>query len=168
MREPLRALVLTCAALGALILNCGEARAQAPNGRGDGKPIVTVSYYKIEAGRQDEWLALYKKYHRPIVQYLLDSGAMQSSKLYAAVEHAPGQPWDFAIINTTPPEGRGPPAALARGEIIRKLFPDIDDYARGEKARWALTVDHWDDRLHELDINEEPLSVYYPIVPPRK
>jgi len=33
---------------------------------------------------------------------------MQNSRIYAAIEHAPGQPWDFAIINVTPPEGSAP------------------------------------------------------------
>ncbi len=36
---------------------------------------------------------------------------------------------------------------------------------KGERARWALTIDHWDESFVELDINEEPFSLYYPIVP---
>ena len=43
------------------------ARAQATIGAGDGKNTVSVDFYKVPPGRQDEWLALYKKYHYPIM-----------------------------------------------------------------------------------------------------
>jgi len=39
------------------------ALAQANNGAGEGKPEVHVDFYKLPPGRQDEWLALYKKSH---------------------------------------------------------------------------------------------------------
>jgi hypothetical protein len=42
------------------------ARSQATIGAGDGKNTVSVDFYKVPPGRQDEWLALYKKNHYPI------------------------------------------------------------------------------------------------------
>jgi hypothetical protein len=45
------------------------ARAQATIGAGDGKNTISVDFYKVPPGRQDDWLALYKKYHYPIMQY---------------------------------------------------------------------------------------------------
>jgi hypothetical protein len=143
-------------------------QAQGQNGRGAGKPQVGVSYYKTPPGRQDEWLALYKKYHRPIMKYQLEHGYTLSSKLYAAGNHAPGQPWDFAIINISPPESERVKLPLSRPELIKKLFPDIEDYVKGERQRWALTIDHWDEKFVELDWDVEPFSVYYPIDPPKK
>jgi hypothetical protein len=143
----------------------GTAYAQGQNGRGLGKQQVSVAYYKVPPGKQDEWLALYKKYHKPIMQYQIDQGYTTSSTLYTAGNHSPGQPWDFAIISISPPENERPKLALTRPQLIKKLFPDLEDYVRGERARWALTLDHWDDKLVELDIYQEPLSLYYPLDP---
>jgi hypothetical protein len=52
---------------------------------------------------------------------------------------------------------------MTRGQLIRKLFPDVEDYVKGERQRWALTVNHWDEELVEMDVKREPLSVYYPL-----
>jgi hypothetical protein len=168
LKHRFRAAALSIAFLAGLLAIQDTAFAQAQNGRGAGKERVSVSYYKTPPGRQDEWLALYKKYHRPIMQYQLERGLTLSSKIYVAGQHSPGQPWDIAIINISPPEGKGPKPELSRGELIKKLFPDLEDYVRGERERWALTIDHWDERFVELDINEEPFSLYYPIVPEKK
>lgn len=160
-------LVATLAVLAATAggLASGLTYAQGQNGRGLGKQQVGVSYYKVPPGRQDEWLALYKKYHKPIMQYQIDKGVTISSTLYTAGNHSPGAPWDFAIISISPGEGEKPKLGLTRPQLIKKLFPDIEDYVRGERQRWALTIDHWDEKFVELDIYQEPLSVYYPIEP---
>lgn len=163
-----RAAALAIGAIAVFTISTDTLQAQAQNGRGVGKPRVGVSYYKTPPGRQDEWLALYKKYHRPIMEHQLKTGATLSSKIYVAGNHAPGQPWDIAIINVSPAAGQGPKETTNRGELIKQLFPDLEDYVRGERERWALTIDHWDESFVELDWNEEPFSVYYPIVPAKK
>jgi hypothetical protein len=148
---------------GALNLNCNIARAQAMVGRELGTNRVSVDYYKAPPERQDEWLALYKKYHRPIMDFQISRGVTIRSTLYAAKSHSPGMPWDFVIINVSPPEGQGPKLGMTRAEVIRKLFPDVEDYGKGERQRWALTVNHWDEELVELEVTRDPLSVYYPL-----
>jgi hypothetical protein len=169
MKSMIRMFTIAIAALVVLSFSSETLQAQGQNGRGVGKNRVGVSYYKTPPGRQDEWLALYKKYHRPIMDYQISKGVTISSTLYAAGDHAPGQPWDFAIINISPPEGEAPKLGLTRAELIKKLFADIEDYVKGERQRWALTIDHWDESLVELDTEKEPLSLYYPIdAPPAK
>jgi hypothetical protein len=168
MRSWFGKLALVAAAIGLVAATTGDALAQGQNGRGDGKQKVGISYYKTPPGRQDEWLGLYKKYHRQIMQYELDKGVILSSKVYVAGNHAPGQPWDIAIITISPAPGTAPPLGISRGELIKKLFPNIEEYVAAERQRWALTIDHWDEGLVELDINEEPFSVYYPIVAQKK
>ena len=66
------------------------AFAQAQNGRGAGLNKVGIGYYKVPPGHQDEWLELYQKWHRPIMQENLRTGATLSSRLYAAGNHAHG------------------------------------------------------------------------------
>ncbi len=113
-------------------------------------------------------LAAYKKYHRPIMDFYIQKGVVISSTLYAPKSHSPGMPWDFAIIIVSPPEGEAPKLGMTRAAVIRKLFPDIEDYVRGEKLRWSLTVNHWDEEFVELDVTRDPLSVYYPLDAPPK
>lgn len=167
--------VLQVAAVGALLLGAVRfdsqaVHAQAMAGRQLGTNKVSVDYYKAPPGRQDEWLAAYKKYHRPIMDFYIQKGTVISSTLYAPKSHSPGMPWDFAIIIVSPPDGEGPKLNMTRAEVIRKLFPDIEDYVRGEKLRWSLTVNHWDEEFVELDVTKDPLSVYYPLdaPPPKK
>ena len=50
-------------------------------------------------------------------------------------------PYDFVIISVSPAKPK--PLGLSRGELIRKLFPDIETYVAGEKRRRELTTDHW-------------------------
>ena len=146
--------LVTCMALSP------AAFAQAANGNGNCAQRVDIGYYKIERGRQDEWLALYQKWHRKVMLYEIAHGVAISSKLYETASHSPGMPWDFAIINVYPAK---PPAhPISRPELLRKVFPDIPAFIAAEKQRWALTVDHWDESLLEMNTNE-PLSVYAPV-----
>lgn len=170
MKSILRVSTASLLMLLAAFTSAPPAHAQAMAGRQLGTNKVSVDYYKAPPGRQDEWLALYKKYHRPIMDFYIQKGVVISSTLYAPKSHSPGMPWDFAIINISPPEGEGPKLAMTRAEVIRKLFPDIEDYVKGERQRWALTVNHWDEEFVELDVTKDPLSVYYPLdaPPPKK
>lgn len=168
MNSPARLAATSLIAFAMMSFSSSQSHAQAMAGRQMGTNQVSVDYYKAPPGRQDEWLALYKKYHRPIMDFQIQKGVTISSTLYAAKSHSPGMPWDFVIINISPPEGQGPKLGMTRAEVIRKLFPDIEDYVRGERQRWALTVNHWDEELVEIDVTRDPLSVYYPLDAPAK
>lgn len=146
----------------ALGLTTTDARSQAVAGRADpNKPQVEVSYYKVPPGRQDEWLALYHKYHYPIMKYSIEKGLVISEQLFTRQQHELSPDWDFMIIIVTPPPSKAKHDDKTRGEVIRQLFPDVDDYVRGEKERWALTLLHWDDILLELDPTKAT-SLYQP------
>lgn len=151
------------AVLGFAVIGIQSAAAQALSGRQlPDRPRVGVSYYKVPPGKQDEWLALYKKWHRPIMEAQIKAGTTASSVLYALSNHQIGSPYDFVIISVSPADPK--PLGLSRGELIKKLFPDTEAYVAGEKKRWELTVDHWDTGLLEINVDEPNPSVYYPII----
>jgi len=161
MRKFITATALAVAALATPLALAPSAHAQAQNGLGRGLQRVSVAYYKTPPGQQDAWLDLYRRWHRPIMRENLRLGLTISSRLYVAGDHSPGRPWDFAIITVSP---ASPPAnSPTRAAIIHRIFPDLDAYAAGERARWALTVDHWDERFVPLNYDQEPFSVYYPV-----
>ena len=163
MRNVLRrSTVWTLFALAVMsIFASSIASAQATIGAGDGKNTVSVDFYKVPPGRQDEWLALYRKYHYPIMQYQKAHGQVISETVYTRAIHQLSPSWDFAIVIIAPPAEKRPKAELNRSQIIRKLFPDVEDYVKGEKARWSLTIEHWDESWTEVDIDNHP-SLYEP------
>jgi hypothetical protein len=144
------------------------AEAQAMTGRDIGQNRVHVAYYRVPPGRQDEWLALYKKYHKPIVDFQIQKGVTISSKLYSPKMHEGEKAWDFEIISVSPPDGQAPKLGMTRAEVIRKLFPDIEDYVKGERQRWALTLVCQEGDLVEIDTARDPVSLYYPFDAPEK
>jgi hypothetical protein len=168
MRLIRRLTAITCIVAAMMSLPSKPVHAQAMAGRDIGLNRVHVAYYKTPPGRQDEWLALYKKYHKPIVDLQIQKGVTISSTLYAPKSHEGEKSWDFVIISISPPDGQGPKLAMTRAEVIRKLFPDIEDYVRGERQRWALTVLCQEGELVEIDVTRDPLSVYYPLDSPEK
>jgi hypothetical protein len=155
-RKIVLAVVLTFTALSSV-----EVFAQGNNGAGTGKNVHSVDFYKLPPGRQDEWLALYKKYHYPIMQYEREHGQVISETLYTRAAHHISPSWDIAIVIVAPPPEKRPKADKTRQDLIRSLFPDLDDYVKGERARWALTLEHWDEQWVEVDIEKNP-SLYYP------
>ena len=50
-----------------------------------------MDFYKVPPGKQDEWLALYKKYHYPIMQYQKAHGQVISETVYTRAD-PPGKP----------------------------------------------------------------------------
>ncbi len=152
-------LLIALAVLSTALLS--TAHAQATIGAGDGKNTMSVDFYKVPPGKQDEWLALYKKYHFPIMQYQKAHGQVISETVYTRAVHQVSPSWDFAIVIVAPPADKRPKAEYTRSQLIRKLFPDIDDYVKGEKARWSLTLEHWDESWTEVDIENHP-SLYEP------
>jgi len=156
-----RATWLLCALSLLLLASSTNARAQATIGAGDDKNAMHVDFYKVPPGKQDEWLALYKKYHFPIMQYEKAHGQVISETVYTRAIHQLSPSWDFAIVIVVPPAGKAPKPEYTRSQLIRKLFPDVDDYVKGEKARWSMTIDHWDESWTEVDIENHP-SLYEP------
>ena len=143
------------------IMSPVAAFAQANNGASEGKPEVHVDYYKLPPGRQDEWLALYKKYHYPIMEYMIQQGQVTSETIYTRAIHQVSPSWDIAIVIVLPPAGQRKKPELTRAQLIRKLYPDLEDYVKAEKQRWALTVEQWNEGWVEVDLDKNP-SLYYP------
>jgi len=168
MRLIERLSAMSCIIAVMMCLHSVPAQAQAMSGRDIGQNHVHVAYYRVPPGRQDEWLALYKKYHKPIVDFQIQKGVTITSTVYAPKFHEGEKAWDFVIVNVSPPDGKAPKLGMTRAELIKKLFPDVDDYVRGERQRWALTLVCQEGELAEIDMNRDPVSVYYPLDDPEK
>lgn len=139
----------------------GAAFAQASNGGRGSQPVVDVSYYKLPPGRQDEWLALYKKWHYPIMKWYKAHGLVTSETVYTRAAHELSPSWDIAIMIISPPPDQAKKPPMTRAQVIRHVFPNLDEYVKGEKERWSMTLAHWDERWVRVDVEKNP-SLYYP------
>lgn len=152
-----------CAAVAMMSFAGSPAHSQAMAGRDLGGYRIHIAYYRTPPGRQDEWLALFKKYHMPIMNLEIKEGLVISDTVYAPRYHEGENAWDFIIITVTPPAGRAPKLHITRAQEIRKLFPDIKEYVRGERARWALTLVCRENDLVKIDMSRDAPSVYSPL-----
>jgi len=154
-------LMILLSMLSLSVFSTVEAFAQANNGAGEGKPEVHVDFYKLPPGRQDEWLALYKKSHFPLMKWQIDHGQVISETVYTRIIHELSPSWDIAIMIVLPPASQRKKPEMTRAQLIRKLYPDLDEYVKEERQRWALTLEHWDEQWMPLDLEKNP-SLYYP------
>jgi len=86
-------------AAGLATLSSTLCFAQANNGAGEGKPVVHVDFYRLPPGRQDEWLALYRKVHLQVMQWEKEQGQVISETIYT---HAAHQATFMSFSNETP------------------------------------------------------------------
>ena len=143
-------------------LNSVVAFAQANNGAGEGQPVVHVDFYKLPPGRQDEWLALYRKVHLQVMKWENEQGQVISETIYTRTAHHLSPDWDIAIMIVSPPANQRRKPDLTRAQLLRKLFDsDMDGYVKSERQRWALTLAHWDEEWVAVDLDKNP-SLYYP------
>lgn len=123
--------------LGALWI---PATSAAP----DLKPVTYDLYYKVKWGDFDEFLALYKKNHLPVLRKLKERGDILSVTAAFPVNHmGEDKRWDMRVTITY----RDVIAATADpGDRpwIKELFPDQETFKKEEQRRFELLVEHMD------------------------
>ena len=137
--------------LAGLLLGASGAAAQAPPRQGAAEPKTTWYFYTVKWGFQDEWLDLFQRNHYPILKAREQAGQFRSVRTFVPEFHGDGRAdWTFAVELVVPP---GAPASPTDEEIIARLFPDRQKFAREEQRRFELLVAHWDVPLNRLDLD---------------
>ena len=131
--------------------NLTLVHAQTPTGYSGG-PVTNAAYYRIAPGHIDEWLALYKKYHYPIMQYEIKQGLVKSETMYKRGVHELTPAWDFFVVIVYRDLDAEVQVEKERAEVMKTVFPDKADFETGDKKRWELTTEHWDERLVEVPL----------------
>lgn len=139
MRRTTARLILTFGLCG-LFVAAAAAQQRQP---------VIENYYKIAPGKNEEWLALYKKWHLPLLKELQKEGRLLSITIYQPQLHQGGPEWHYKVLL------RYPSFAVLGDEehnqqILRRLFPDQEEMRRNERRRWEITERHWDDLMVEV------------------
>ena len=154
----LRCLVVTMLAALAIITFPVSSSLQAqPNPpqqqSASDKPYVIEYYYKAKWGHAEEFIALFKKNHYPVLKKEIELGRIL--KVFAQVPryHATEDGrWDFrtTIVFKN--------AQIANDNfdsapLLKQLFPDQDSYKKEEQRRFEILDAHWDLPIKDFDLD---------------
>jgi len=139
----------------ALVVTGGvrEAAAQAPAGQSAAIAERTVWYfYKVRWGFQEEFVALFKKNHLPVLKAQQEAGRMSSVRAFAPTNHGDGRAdWTFAVAITFPSVA-AMNSPSNEDAIVKRLYPDQATFKKEEQRRFEILDAHWDVPLNELDL----------------
>ena len=137
----LATLALALAALVAPSL----AHAQAPTAASAAAaPYVVEYYYKTKWGAFDEFKALFRKNHYPVLKKEQGLGRIVGVTIDYPVYHGTEDGrWDMRVTITF----KDAATALApfdTSAILKELYPDQAAFQREERRRFELLEAHWD------------------------
>ena len=123
-------------------------------------PFTVEYYYKIKWGYYDEWLALYKKNHWPVLLAEMKSGYIVDVQVHEPQNFgAESHRWDVRVTitfkNVLVPHGATDRGA-SRQQLIERLHPDREAYEREEQRRWQLVESFWDTELIDVATDQWP------------
>jgi hypothetical protein len=117
------------------------------------QPYVIEYYYKAKWGHADEFLALFKKNHYPVLKKEMELGRMLKVTMATPRYHATEDGrWDFRVTIVFKN------AAIANdnfdsGAIIKQLYPDQDTYKKEEQRRFEILESHSDVPIKDVDLD---------------
>lgn len=127
--------------------------AQSGGSEGTGQPFVIEYYYKAKWGHADEFLALFKKNHYPVLKKEMELGRILKVSMTAPRYHTTEDGrWDYRVTivfkNAAIANDNFDSAAL-----IKQLYPDQDSYKKEEQRRFEILDGHWDLPIKEVELD---------------
>lgn len=130
------------------VMFCVKGYGQALNTN-----FTIENYYKIKWGYADEFIALWKKNHYPLLRKLLEKGDVLSIKAEAPILHSSEDSrWDFKVTLVFKNEHLGLDYSIV-DPFKKQLFPDQDAYKKAEQHRFELVIAHWDVPVETIPLN---------------
>jgi hypothetical protein len=130
-----------------------NAAQSAAASEANGQPFAIEYYYKAKWGHADEFLALFKKNHYPVLKKEMELGRMLKVSMAAPRYHTTEDGrWDFRVTivfkNAAIASDNFDSAAL-----IKQLYPDQETYKKEEQRRFEILDAHWDLPIKDVDLN---------------
>ena len=143
---------MLAAALG--VVPAVAARAQAPAAQSAARAERTVWYfYRVKWGYQDEFVALFRKNHLPVLKEEIKAGRMTAVRTFVPTYHGDGRAdWTFAVVITFK-DAAAMSAPSGEDEIVKRLYPDQATFRKEEQRRFEILDAHWDVPLNELELD---------------
>ena len=117
------------------------------------RPFVVEYYYKAKWGHADEFIALFKKNHYPLLKKEMELRRILKVFATAPRYHSTEDGrWDYrtTIIFKNAEIAHD---AFDSAPLLKQLFPDQDAYKREEQHRFEILDAHWDVPIKEVDLD---------------
>ncbi len=141
--------VLAFPVSGGLQAHANESQQQSASD----KAFVVEYYYKAKWGHAEEFIALFKKNHYPVLKKEIELGRIL--KVFAQVPRyhtTEDGRWDFRTTivfkNAQIANDNFDSSAL-----LKQLFPDQDAYKKEEQRRFEILDAHWDLPIKDFDFD---------------
>ncbi len=117
--------------------------------------FVVEYYYKVRWGHQQEFLALFRKNHLPVLEREIALGRSVRISAAAPRDHATEDGrWDYrvTIVFADAATAASPGPVMESETEMRRLFPDKAAFEREEQRRFEILDAHWDLPLVPLPL----------------
>jgi hypothetical protein len=117
------------------------------------QPYAIEYYYKAKWGHAEEFLALFKKNHYPVLKKEVELGRMVKVTIVTPRYHmTEDSRWDYRVTIVFKN------AAIANDNfdssgIIKQLYPDQETYKKEEQRRFEILDAHWDLPIKDVDLD---------------
>jgi hypothetical protein len=108
--------------------------------------ITVLYFYRTKWGAHDEFVALFRKNHWPILREQLASGRFTAVDMATPRFHGDGRA-DWDVLVTITYRDWAAMEAHSEAKLARTLFPDQETFKREEQRRFELLDAHWDVAL---------------------
>jgi hypothetical protein len=148
----MRRVLLTLVAVVIAISLAAPLMAQgSPPQAGSDQPYTIEYYYKLQWGRQQEFLQLFLKNHYPLLKKIESTGRILSVKIDSPAYHTTEDGrWDYRVTirykNSTVATTTNPDEEA----FIKQLWPDQETYKKEEGRRFEILLSHWDLPVTEI------------------
>lgn len=116
------------------------------------QPFVVEYYYKAKWGHAEEFIALFRKNHFPVLQHDIRKGRILEVTAVSPRYHATEDGrWDYRVTIVF----RDVAAAFSAGpseEELRQLYPDQAAFRREEQRRFEILDAHWDVPIQSVPL----------------
>jgi hypothetical protein len=149
-----RFLTMTFVAAGLLCaMTLGVKAQQTAAAESKDQPYAIEYYYKAKWGHAEEFLALFKKNHYPVLKKEVELGRMVKVTIVTPRYHmTEDSRWDYRVTIVFKN------AAIASDNfdsstIIKQLYPDQETYKKEEQRRFEILEAHWDLPIKAVDLD---------------
>lgn len=117
------------------------------------QPYAIEYYYKAKWGHAEEFLALFKKNHYPVLKKEMELGRMLKVTMATPRYHmTEDDRWDYRVTIVFKN------VAIANDNfdsstIIKQLYPDQETYKKEEQRRFEILDAHWDLPVKDVDLD---------------
>ena len=149
---------LKVAVLGVAVLSWPStigagARQSATAAEGKEQPYVIEYYYKAKWGHAEEFLALFKKNHYPVLKKEIELGRMLKVSMAVPRYHTTEDGrWDYRVTIVFKNAGIANDN-FDSSALIKQLFPDQESYKKAEQRRFEILEAHWDLPIKDMDLD---------------